>query len=184
MSRAELAAQLRAYQSAFSEEQSFRSLFLNLLGRPDAFLRSHFSPGHFTASAWVVNPDFSKILLLKHTKLNRWLQPGGHADGDIDVRAVAVRELLEETGVTARLLSNQFFDLDIHRIPARKADPEHVHFDFRYLFVASDQLPLHANHESTEVKWIALDELEKYNPDASMLRLRAKTQRPVGLPTR
>lgn len=172
------------YRTAFPEEQLFPPQFVHLLAQPECFLRTHFTPGHFTASAWVVNPSYSKVLLLKHAKLNRWLQPGGHADGDPDVCAVAVRELREETGVIAQPVSNHFFDLDIHRIPARKADPEHDHYDFRFLFVVDDQLPLHTNHESTEVKWVPLEQLEIYQADTSLLRLRAKTQRYAGLPGR
>jgi 8-oxo-dGTP pyrophosphatase MutT (NUDIX family) len=174
-SRDELTSRLLTYSTPFSEEEIFRMAFLELIKEPNSFFRTHFEPGHFTASAWVVNTQRTHTLLLRHAKLNRWLQPGGHADGVTDVANVAQRELAEETGLSGRLASSDFFDLDIHLIPARKNEPSHRHFDFRFLLVVEDHLPLQGNEESMEVRWVPLAGLEHVNPDDSMLRLRAKT---------
>jgi 8-oxo-dGTP pyrophosphatase MutT (NUDIX family) len=175
LTRSDLSAQLRGYVTYDPEEEKFRLQFLSLLGEATSFQRTHFYPGHFTASAWVLNVEKSKTLLLHHAKLNRWLQPGGHADGDTDVRAVALRELSEETGLQPVFVSEHFIDLDVHAIPARKSDPAHDHFDFRFLMIADEFQPIRQNHESTELRWIPLEALERFNADASMLRLRAKT---------
>jgi 8-oxo-dGTP pyrophosphatase MutT (NUDIX family) len=95
--------------------------------------------GHFTGSGLVMADDGSRVLLLHHLKLHRWLQPGGHGEsGETRGENVAAREVAEETGLMPRLhpKAPRPFDVDIHRIPARKLDPEHDHLDLRYLFVA------------------------------------------------
>jgi 8-oxo-dGTP pyrophosphatase MutT (NUDIX family) len=81
----------------------------------DAFVRSNLI-GHFTGSAWLVSADGTKVLLMHHRKLGRWLQPGGHADGDTDLARVALREAEEETGLTDLRIDDGIFDIDRHRI--------------------------------------------------------------------
>lgn len=139
--------------------------------------RTHL-PGHITGSAFIVNPGFTHTLLVHHAKLNRWLQPGGHADGDTHVAGVALREANEETGVM-RLdpIGEGIYDLDIHPIPQRKDFPMHDHYDVRYLFQASMDDPVVVSEESHDVRWVPLAELERYNEEPSLLRLRAKLPR-------
>lgn len=115
--------------------------------------------GHVTGSAFCVSLCGTRALLLHHTKLDRWLQPGGHCDGCRDVVAVAARELSEETGVTARLVSEAVLDIDIHLIPARGTDPAHLHHDVRFLFQADATQPLTRNAESRALAWVALADL-------------------------
>jgi 8-oxo-dGTP pyrophosphatase MutT (NUDIX family) len=90
----------------------------------DAFERSN-QAGHFTGSAWLVSSDGTRVLLMHHRKLDRWLQPGGHADGDADLARVALREAQEETGMADIRLDGGIFDIDRHRIMGRNpvADP-------------------------------------------------------------
>ena len=75
-----------------------------------------------------------RVLLAHHRKLGRWLQPGGHSDGDPDTLAVALREAREESGLDVQALDDAIFDLDLHRIPARDREPAHLHFDVRSPF--------------------------------------------------
>lgn len=96
--RIQLADALLQYITLFTEEQPFVSSFLQLLQSPDCYQRTHL-PGHLTGSAWIVDTTRQNVLLTHHAKLNRWLQPGGHADGDEDIAGVALREAEEETGV-------------------------------------------------------------------------------------
>jgi 8-oxo-dGTP pyrophosphatase MutT (NUDIX family) len=174
MDRTGLTDQINKYSSSFKEEELFRIEFLELLTQARCFHRDHL-PGHITGSSWIVNPERTKVLLVHHAKLNRWLQPGGHADGEENVVNVALREAEEETGVTGfKIIKQNIYDLDIHVIPARKDFPEHLHYDIRFLMEADEQLPIIVSEESHDVKWILLKELHQFNDETSILRLRDK----------
>jgi len=167
---------LHSYSTSHVEEEIFKAKFLKLLGHPRSFHRDHL-PGHITGSAWIVNEDFSRSLLVLHAKLGRWLQPGGHADGDENVLNVALREAEEETGLkTFKILSPSFFDIDIHPIPARKDFPEHLHYDIRFLVQASEHDVLMISDESTDLKWFPLGELAAVTEnEPSIMRMVGKT---------
>jgi 8-oxo-dGTP pyrophosphatase MutT (NUDIX family) len=111
-------------------------------------------PGHFTGSAWVVSADGERALLMHHRKLDIWVQPGGHADGDGDLAAVALREAEEETGLRDLHIEGGVFDLDRHLIPARKADPAHFHYDVRFVVRAGADEGFVVNEESHALAWI------------------------------
>jgi 8-oxo-dGTP pyrophosphatase MutT (NUDIX family) len=130
-------------------------------------------PGHVTGSGFVLSPDRRQTLLLHHRKLNRWLMPGGHCDGEMDAKSVAEREILEETGLqSVRLIQDSVFDADVHEIPARGDIPAHLHFDLRYLFEADPALPAPGNHESLALEWVPLQDLENYTDEPAMLVVR------------
>ncbi len=139
----------------------------------DPFSRSHFHPGHFTASAFVLSPDRQSLLLIFHGRFHRWLQPGGHVDPeDTDLVSAARREVLEETGINSlSLLCDGLFDADIHPIPANpnKGEPAHEHFDVRFLFQAGS-LDHTAASDAKESRWVPLDEVTKELTDASVMR--------------
>lgn len=138
------------------------------------FERSHLA-GHITGSAWIVDPSGTRVLLTHHKKLGKWLQLGGHADGQPDVLAVALREAKEESGLEdLRPVSNEIFDVDVHTIPARPTEPEHLHYDIRFVFQAGEKEEVQVSGESLDVVWIALDELEQLTREPSMLRMREK----------
>lgn len=132
--------------------------------------------GHVTGSAWIVDRGLTAAVLTHHRKLDRWLQLGGHADGDPDIRRVALREATEESGL-ARIAfaTDAIYDVDVHRIPARPSEPEHDHFDIRFAFFADRDEPPIASDESHAVAWIELAEIERYTIDDSVRRLVAKT---------
>ena len=164
------------YKSVFAEELKFRESFLELLQHPRCFFRDHL-PGHITGSAWIVDPSRQFVLLVHHVKLNRWLQPGGHADGEEDVFGVALREAEEETGLKSLEVSYPgIFDLDIHTIPARKDFPEHLHFDVRFCFQAEKDSTLILSEESHDLQWVAISEISRYTEaNSSILRMCEKT---------
>jgi 8-oxo-dGTP pyrophosphatase MutT (NUDIX family) len=165
---------LHTYTSSFEKEESFISRFLELLQHDRAFHRDHL-PGHITGSAWIVDAARQSVLLTHHAKLNKWLQPGGHADGNENVFAVALREAEEETGVKQfKLLSPGIFDLDIHIIPARNDFPEHWHYDVRFLLEANPAEALVITEESHDLQWIPLNQLSSYTSQESMLRMQQK----------
>jgi len=165
---------LHEYLIRFPAEEEKGLRYLSLLEHPDAFLRT-LLPGHITGSAFIVSEDFKQTLLVHHAKLNRWLQPGGHADGNKNVIDVALREAAEETGILSlALVSSSIYDLDIHPIPDRTDFPRHDHYDIRYLVKASTLDTVVVSEESHDVRWVRLDELERYNAEPSLLRLREK----------
>lgn len=141
----------------------------------DCLLRSCV-PGHLTGSAWLVNPDRSRVLLTHHLKLDKWLQLGGHADGDPDLLAVALREAREESGLTElRVVSRAVFDVDRHWIPPRKNDPGHYHYDLRFQIEADSAAPLAITSESKDLAWVELSRVTSLNPEESMARMVRKT---------
>jgi 8-oxo-dGTP pyrophosphatase MutT (NUDIX family) len=135
--------------------------------------------GHLTGSAWVVNKERTKALLLHHRKLNRWMQTGGHADGELDLLSVALREAKEESGLKRiEPVSHAIFDVDIHEIPPFKEIPAHYHFDVRFLLEGDEAEPLVHNEESNEVAWVELEEIASYTTEKAVLRMARLSQPP------
>ena len=144
---------------------------------PNCFQRSCL-PGHITASAWIVSQDRQRFLLTHHRKLDRWLQLGGHADGDPDVFAVALREAREESGLQDfERLGDLPIDVDVHRIPARAAEPPHEHHDIRFLLVAGADEDVVVSHESHALAWFEWDALGSDLREESLLRMAHKARR-------
>ncbi|HTW83028.1 MAG TPA: NUDIX hydrolase [Candidatus Sulfotelmatobacter sp.] len=140
-----------------------------------AFARS-LLVGHVTASAWIVDPRRTRTLLTHHRKLGKWLQLGGHVDGESDLRRAARREATEESGLAdLRFALAGIYDVDVHAIPARGAEPAHEHFDVRFAFEADPAAPLIVSAESKDLAWVPLDALARYGVDESVLRLARKT---------
>lgn len=152
--------ELRRYKPSNPLEEFYKEQMLYLLEySPDCFDRS--CPiGHFTASALILNKTRKKVLLLKHRKLQLWLQPGGHCDGDKNTLRVALREVYEETGLTnCHLLKQDIFDIDMHMIPPFKDQKTHYHFDIRYiLHHQGEDNCLQANNESEQLHWFDISE--------------------------
>lgn len=117
-----------------------------------AYLRER-RAGHFTGSAWLVSRDGKNVLLTHHRKLDRWLQLGGHADGDMDLRAVALKEAEEESGLNGLTVDAGIFDLDRHWIPERGDVPGHWHYDVRYVVRAGDNEAFVVSEESNALAW-------------------------------
>ncbi len=166
---------LAAHAPADDTEAAHRARMLALLDAADPFARTHFAPGHFTASAFVLSPDGDALLLILHRKLGRWLQPGGHIDpDDADVFAAARREVAEETGLTAVDVDPawpRLLDLDVHAIPPhpKSGEPGHEHFDVRVLLRARTTA-LAAGEDVKDARWFPLDALPTIETDESVRR--------------
>jgi ADP-ribose pyrophosphatase YjhB (NUDIX family) len=145
-----------------------------VMAHADCF-RRELAEGHMTGSAWIVDPERSRVLLVRHRKLDLWLQPGGHADSDPDLARVAAREAREETGLVGlRPVGAGIFDVDVHEIPARPGAPAHLHYDVRFLMEASPAAQLAANEESLAIRWWPLREIAN-GGEASLARMAKKT---------
>ena len=175
MPRQPLLDLLRSHCPADANEQAMTEATIDFVEeQPNCFERSLLM-GHITGSAWIVSPDHEQTLLIHHRKLDRWLQPGGHADGDPDVVAVALREAQEETGLTSlRVLNPSIFDVDIHPIPARNDVPQHLHYDIRFLLEADPKEPFGESDEIKNIRWFLAKELIKHINDASIFRMLSK----------
>lgn len=138
---------------------------------PQCFERS-LAIGHITGSAWIVDESRDYAILMHHKKLNRWFQPGGHADGETNVLNVAIKEAQEETGVVdLKILSHAIYDVDVHLIPENPKELAHYHFDIRFLFEVKKDIPLKINAESKEIKWVKHVQIPNFNNSESILRM-------------
>lgn len=180
MHRRHLNELLLRYRQQFPAEHE-------LVARFQAFVAAHTDcllrtcvPGHVTASAWIVSADGNAALLTHHRKLGRWLQLGGHVDGEPAVERAALREAQEESGMAAFTFvpcadgSLVPLDLDVHPIPARKQEPEHLHWDVRFLLRAEPGQALVVSDESNDLRWWPLDRLDSATREESVLRLARK----------
>ena len=170
-----LHAEFDAYAARWPGEAGTVALFRELLkDGGDAFLRERLA-GHFTASTWIVAADGLRTLLTHHRKLGLWLQPGGHADGDMDLARAALREAEEESGLRDLVIAPDIFDLDRHRIPEHKGVPEHWHYDVRYVVRATGSEAYVVGDESHDLAWRDIGELaEDATADASVRRMARK----------
>lgn len=187
MHRYDLLQTLDRYLSLYPHEEETVTRIVELVeGHSDCFERTC-RPGHITGSAWVVSSDHRQVALVHHRKLDRWLQPGGHADGDGDVVNVAWCEATEELGLAHLMVVETGgalvpLDVDVHDIPPRYdaegnlTEDAHQHYDIRFLFIAGDQ-SLEVSDESHDVQWFDEAGVRAMTDERSVLRLMEKALR-------
>jgi 8-oxo-dGTP pyrophosphatase MutT (NUDIX family) len=151
-----------------------------LSDREGAFHRDCFVPGHITSSAWIVSYESGAALLTHHRKLERWLQLGGHADGETDVLASAFREAEEESGLRGFESvpvagGTEILDVDVHEIPAHGDEPAHEHHDIRFLLRVSEEQPIERQvAESKEIRWFPAEGITTLFDEESLARMARK----------
>jgi 8-oxo-dGTP pyrophosphatase MutT (NUDIX family) len=175
MKRTALINLLSAYNPLDAEEKISKNRMLAFVAAyPDCFERS-LAIGHVTASAWIINQDNSRALLMHHAKLGRWVQLGGHCDGESDVLAVALKEAQEESGIMHIVpVSTAIFDIDIHTIPANAREAEHDHYDVRFLLQVRSNEAVIQNNESKELRWISRRSTDLPTNSDSVVRMFTK----------
>ena len=167
---ADLVAGLGAFVPVDAQQDVVRVAMLEFAeAHPDALHRSC-AEGHFTGSALVVEQRTGRVLLLLHTKLRKWLQPGGHTDGEANLALTALREATEETGISNLVVVPGPIDLDIHEVRP-PAEPPHLHHDIRYLVIAAHGAEPVGNHESQSLRWFTPEEIGELDVDESVVRL-------------
>jgi 8-oxo-dGTP pyrophosphatase MutT (NUDIX family) len=178
MHRDSLLRQLEAHEPFNATERGMMEQLRNFVRDHEDCFSPALSVGHITGGAWVLDFTRRHVLLTHHRKLDKWLQLGGHADGELDALAVSLREAREESGLTSvRVRSEKIFDVDVHRIPARGTQREHLHYDIRYLMEADRAEPLLVSSESKALAWVELAAMREYTSEESIMRLVARTLR-------
>lgn len=173
MTKKDLIYQLKDYLNKYPDERIKVDNILEFINREnECFERNNWN-GHFTGSAWIVDDTRNWVLMTKHLQLNMWLQLGGHAEGNSNLFKVALKEAIEESGLTKfTALSSQIFDLDIHQIPRFKNLPSHLHYDVRYIFEAKiKNEKIIISDESHDVSWVNKNDVLNKNSEESISRM-------------
>jgi 8-oxo-dGTP pyrophosphatase MutT (NUDIX family) len=180
MDRADLLRLLDRYRDRHPNEIETIDRIRKLLRDSERCFHRDCFPGHITSSAWIVSSESGAVLLTHHRKLERWLQLGGHTDGETDVLSSALREAEEESGLSDfQTIPHsdpcEILDVDVHDIPARAPEPAHQHYDIRFLFeVSGAQTIRRQNAESKEIRWFSEDRIETRLDEESLLRMARK----------
>ncbi len=151
---------LLAHDVADEAERRDRDAVAALVaGTPRCFDRAFFTPGHVTGSAFVVDTASGRVLLHHHRRLDRWLQLGGHDEGEHDPLQTALREAREESGLRDLTpLQTAILDIDVHEIPAGRSEPAHLHHDVRYaLRTTTPDAIAQDEAESLALQWFEPD---------------------------
>jgi 8-oxo-dGTP pyrophosphatase MutT (NUDIX family) len=163
---------LIAYTPQDQHEQQAKIAMLDFLNQNPTCFNRDLQAGHFTASCWLLNPTADKVLLTQHAKLGVWLQLGGHCDGDSNILNVALREAEEESGLKNIVaVSDQIFDIDIHKIPAHKNEATHLHYDVRFLLQAQGDDRITISDESKDLQWFSKNMELLPTRETSILRM-------------
>lgn len=168
--------QLREITPYGDVEKEMIQRMINFINAHENPLDQKLKAGHLTGSAWIVNKERTKALFTHHTKLGMWLQLGGHAEvEDESIKHTAIREAHEESGLqSVQLISEEILSVDIHMIPERNGFPDHLHYDVQFLFEADENEALAITGESNDLKWIAFEDISKYNNELSIRRMLEK----------
>jgi len=167
-----LAFLLDRYEPTDLDEKISKQRMLVFMKEYENCFERSLAIGHFTSSAWLLNCDGTHVLLMHHAKLDKWLQLGGHCDGNSDVLAVAIKEAQEESGIENIVpVSENIFDIGVHEIPARGNCPTHDHYDVRFLLQVVGDGSIVQNRESKELRWFGKNLNELPNQDRSVVRM-------------
>lgn len=172
------------YESAEPGQSDYKNRILKFIQGNESCFDSEHPPqqgtesreeiGHITGSAWVLSPDKKSVLLTHHKKLNKWLQLGGHSDGETNVLLTARREAQEESGIAEITpVSEDIFDVDIHVFPKKKNVDQHLHYDIRFCFI-TEHTNFKISDESNNLSWVFLEKITPGQFDESLVRMAQK----------
>ena len=168
----DLIEQITAYQPVNEQEAADKALILQHLQTSGNIYTRANQTAHMTASAWVVSPDRTRVLMAFHRIYNSWAWLGGHADGERDLAAVARREALEESGLEeVMLLTPEIISLEVLTVDGHEKRgvyvPSHLHLNVTYLFEADPAQPLRIKpDENSRVAWVAAEDVPQKTNEA------------------
>ena len=156
MQRKWLLDKIESYRQSYPEEHAEINRLVNFIESTEDCFKRTMLEGHITGSCLLLSPDKEEVLITHHKKLGKWIQLGGHSDGDPNTLNVALREAQEESGIMdVKALSDEIFSIDIHKIPARKDEPEHYHYDISFLLIAGTK-DYEVSEESEDLRWVPI----------------------------
>lgn len=169
--------QIKKYVPYNEQEENDKTLIINAINTYDNLLSRENTIAHITSSGYIVNKERTKVLMVHHNIYKTWAWTGGHADGDDDLLHVAIKEAVEETGIkNFTPVSEEILSLDvlpvIGHIKRGKYVSAHLHLSVAYLLEASEDEELIVKEdENSGVKWIPIDEIDKYSNEPDMIVL-------------
>lgn len=167
MTEMELREEIRRYEPFNEQEREDREEILRQMEQADHILTRDNRNAHITVSAWIMDRDRKKVLMAYHNLYQSWAWLGGHADGDADLKAVALKEIREESGLeSVRFVTEDIFSLEILTVDGHEKRgsyvPSHLHLNVTYLLEADPELPLRIKEdENSEIGWIGVEEIER-----------------------
>lgn len=172
MHRDRLLRLLDRYHPVSNLEQEAKQQIMEFVKANTNCFKRSLAIGHITASSWLLDKNMERSLLMHHVKLNKWLQLGGHCDGDSDVLAMAIKETQEESGIVDIIAVNEdIFDLDVHLIPGNAKEAAHYHYDVRFLLKVNSNEEVQNNAESNELRWISKSRFDLPTNEVSVVRM-------------
>ena len=169
---------IMAYKPVNEQEEAEKRVILQYINEyPHNILLRENEFGHMTSSGFVMNKDLTKVLMIHHNIYNTWAWTGGHADGDEDLLYVAMKEAKEETGVEKiEPLMEEIASIDIlpvwGHMKKGKYVATHMHLSVAYILIADEDQALHINEdENSGVKWIAIEDIEKYSNETEIISI-------------
>ncbi len=166
---------LANYHPSAPEEIEYKDDIIDFVQRNEECFERNLQHGHITASAWLLNKEGDKALLTYHKKLNKWIQLGGHCDGDSDILAIAIRESQEESGIkNIKPVHDQIFDVGVHFIPGNAEAEKHYHYDIRFLLQVQSDEKIKISNESNDLRWISKNRDELPTDESSIIRMLEK----------
>lgn len=170
--------QIENYEPTNEQEAQDKKIILDYIKAfPSTVLTRENQVAHLTSSGFIMNRELNKVLMIHHNIYNTWAWTGGHADGDRDLLAIAIKEAKEETGVkSVEPLTGTIDSIDIlpvcGHIKKGKYISVHLHLNVAYLLIADEQAALEVNQEETSgVKWLPVNELENYCNEPDIVKV-------------
>lgn len=181
----ELVKQIASYIPENEQEENDKRIMLKYIKEFDDVLTRENELFHFTTSAWIVNEERTKALMVYHNIYQSWSWIGGHADGNSNLLEVVKKEIREESGIAnPKLLKDEIFGISIQFVKPHMKNGKyisaHLHFDIQFLFEAKEEEPLKINpSENSNVAWLEIDTLLEKVEEEHMKPLYQKLMKKV-----